>query len=297
METAKTNNGQKIQPGWYKWPTEKIRPNPDQPRKYFDPEKMDGLKRSIKAVGILSPPFVGMPDKNGIVDLLDGERRVRAALELSLEEIPVFIGEADKKDAFLVSVASNFCRAEMSEIEEALAIQRLEQDYHLNVQFIADLMGKSVGWIYNRLKYLKLDPDLAMDLQKGKLSPKLALAVTSYPQNKQKKILQNLQKEEAKKPLTPQQTTRLVSKVSERLGLQPLKTKKGQAPLDFASRLALDITSASNKLSAMLKEFEADVSSEQLCNLKGNILEDLLLELNQLKEKVLQTENSVRNAY
>jgi len=296
IQPQKVPNG-KIEPGWHSWPTKKIRPNPDQPRKYFDPEKMDGLKRSIAAVGVLSPPFVSMPDEKGIVDLIDGERRVRAALELELEEIPVFIGEADRKDAFLVSVASNFCRVEMSVIEEALAIERLQKDYHLDLQYIADLMGKSTAWIYNRLKYLKLHPDLAMELQQGKISPKLALAVTSFPQKQQKQILLKLQKEEAKNPLTPQQTTRLVAKLSEASGLKLPKSKKGHAPLDFATRLALDITSASKKLSSMFDELLSDVTDKELSRLKGEKLQNLDFELKELEKKLKEARRIVSNAF
>ncbi len=287
----------KIEPGFYGWKTKKIRANPDQPRKYFDPETMAGLRKSISLVGILNPPFVSMPDENDVVDLIDGERRVRAALELKMEEIPVFVGEADSDDAFIVSVASNFCREEMSEIEEAMAIERLQKDYGLSIEYIADLMGKSTAWVYNRLKYLKLHPDLAIELQQGGLSPKSALAVTSYPQESQKKIVKQLKKQEEDQILTPQQTTRQVVKISEELGVKPVKTKRGKEPLDYTTRLVLDITATSSKLSNLIVELLAEVTDKQLEKVKGDKLSNLDFELKQVAEKVKQAKNKTGKAY
>jgi len=286
-----------IEPGLHGWETKKIRPNPDQPRKYFDPETMAGLRKSISLAGILNPPFVSMPDEDGFVDLIDGERRLRAALELGMDIIPVFIGEANQEDAFLVSMVSNFCREQTTEIEDAMAIKRLQDDFDFSVEYIADLVGKSAGWVYNRLKYLKLHPDLATQLQQGKISPKLALSVTSYPANEQKKILKQLQELEVKKALTPQQTTREVAKIGERLNIPPAKTKHGTQPLGYTTKLVMAVDSASKKLSELIEEFLSEVTLEQLSEVKGGKLENLDFELKKVLKKVEAAKKVVREAF
>jgi ParB family transcriptional regulator, chromosome partitioning protein len=286
-----------IEPGLHGWETKKIRPNPDQPRKYFDPATMAGLRKSISLAGILNPPFVSMPDKDGFVDLIDGERRLRAALELKMDIIPVFIGEADKEDAFLVSVVSNFCREQTTEIEDAMAIKRLQDEFELSVEYIADLVGKSVGWVYNRLKYLKLHPDLARELQNGKISPKLALSVTSYPEQSQKKILRKLQELEEEKSLSPQQTTRQVARIGESLKLPPAKTKHGTRPLDYATKLVMAVTSGSSKLSNDIDEVLSNLSVDQLSDVRGEKLQNLDFELKKVLKRVKEAQKLLSKAF
>jgi ParB family transcriptional regulator, chromosome partitioning protein len=95
-----------------------------QPRRYFDPQKLEQLKNSIKEHGILEPLLV-RPLENGFYELVAGERRYRAAKEAGLEEVPVVIRELDEKKAYQLALVENLQREDLNPIEETEGILEL----------------------------------------------------------------------------------------------------------------------------------------------------------------------------
>ena len=102
-------------------PREAISPNPDQPRRYFDPQALGELADSIRVHGILQPLSVRRKG-GGRYELIAGERRLRAAALCGLQEVPCLVLEADRRDSCLLSLVENLQRRDLHYLEEAEAI-------------------------------------------------------------------------------------------------------------------------------------------------------------------------------
>lgn len=146
-----------------------IHVSPLQPRKEFDPEAIQALASSIKEKGILQPLIV-RKDKNGDYELIAGERRLRAAKDAGLTEVPVIIKDLDDKEVLEIALVENLLRENLSPIEEANAYQSLIDNYSHTQEKIADIVGKSRSYIANTLRLLSL-PDKVKDyVSEGKLT-------------------------------------------------------------------------------------------------------------------------------
>jgi len=141
---------------------EKIKTDPNQPRKHFDEEKLNELAASIKAEGLKVPIFV-KPDSNhekdGSLLLVAGERRLRACKKLGLKEIEAIIiyGEVN---SYLISLLENVARENINPIEEANAFSKLVKEDGYNYGQLAQMMGKSIAFVGNRIALLKLPQEV-----------------------------------------------------------------------------------------------------------------------------------------
>lgn len=133
-----------------------IEPNSEQPRKNFDEEALKELADSIKEYGILQPLLVQKKDNH--YEIIAGERRWRAAKLAGLVEVPVLIREYDKQRTMEIALIENVQRADLNPIEEALAYQRLIQEFDLTQEEIAGRVSKNRATITNSMRLLKLDP-------------------------------------------------------------------------------------------------------------------------------------------
>ena len=133
-----------------------IEPNSEQPRKNFDEEALKELADSIKEYGILQPLLVQKKDSH--YEIIAGERRWRAAKLAGLVEVPVLIREYDKQRTMEIALIENVQRADLNPIEEALAYQRLIQEFDLTQEEIAGRVSKNRATITNSMRLLKLDP-------------------------------------------------------------------------------------------------------------------------------------------
>ena len=145
-------------------PTADIRPNPQQPREYFDEETLAGLADSIREVGILQPVLVRAAE-NGGYELIAGERRWRAARRVGLQTVPAMVRVADDAAMLQHAIVENVQREELNPLEEAGAYQQLIEDFSLTHDEVATRVGKSRVTITNTLRLLQLPPSIQRSLK------------------------------------------------------------------------------------------------------------------------------------
>ena len=145
-----------------------IEPNSDQPRKYFDDDKLSQLSDSIKQHGVIQPIIV--KKDNNMYTIIAGERRWRAAKLAGLTKVPVLIKEYTDKQVMEIALIENLQREDLNPIEEADAYQRLMEEYKLTQEQIADTLGKSRPAIANTLRLLSLPNSIKKYVISGDLS-------------------------------------------------------------------------------------------------------------------------------
>lgn len=157
-----------------------ISPNPDQPRRYFDPQGLAELADSIRVHGILQPLTVRRKG-GGRYELIAGERRLRAAMICGLAEVPCLIMDVDRENSCLLSLIENLQRRDLDFWEEAKALERLIRVYGLSQEEAAAKVGKSQSAVANKLRLLRL-PDQALELlRKNGFTERHARALLRLP--------------------------------------------------------------------------------------------------------------------
>jgi ParB/RepB/Spo0J family partition protein len=149
-------------------PVEEVKPNPDQPRREFDPAEIENLAQSIEAHGLIQPIIV--EQNNGHYVLIDGERRLRAVKSLGLALIKAIVHTYDEKpaDKLTQAVVANMQRSDLNPIEEGEAFEKLHQQ-GLTISTIARTVGRSIGHVNTRLKMLEFEPEIRELFAKGEL--------------------------------------------------------------------------------------------------------------------------------
>ena len=132
----------------------RIKPNPFQPRENFDKKRLDELVQSIREKGVIQPVIVR--EKDGDYELIAGERRLRAAKELDLTQIPIIVKEVSDVGALELSLIENIQREELNAIEEAKAFHRLMNEFGFNQEEVARAVGKDRTTISNTIRLLGL---------------------------------------------------------------------------------------------------------------------------------------------
>ena len=169
--------------GLKKLPLHKIEPNPDQPRRDFDPEELEELAESIRTHGIIQPLTVReMP--NGYYQIIAGERRWRASRLAGLEEIPVVIIEADDKKAMELALIENLQRSDLNPVEEANGYDSLIREYGLTQEEAAARVGKSRPAVANALRLLSLCDGVLEKVRNGELTAGHARAILQLKSEK-----------------------------------------------------------------------------------------------------------------
>ncbi|MCL6614738.1 MAG: ParB/RepB/Spo0J family partition protein [Firmicutes bacterium] len=156
-------------------PIAQIRPNPFQPRREFDPEKLAELAASIREHGVLQPILLRRVE--GGYQVVAGERRLRAAEQAGLSKIPAVIGDFSDATMMQVALVENLQRTDLNPIEEAEAYRRLIEEFGLTQEEIAQKVGKSRSAIANTLRLLNLPAAIQEDLKAGRASEGHARAV------------------------------------------------------------------------------------------------------------------------
>ena len=145
-----------------------IEPNRKQPRKYFDETALEELAASLKAYGMIQPIVV---KKNGdYYEIIAGERRWRAAKIAGLTKVPVVIKKWEEGEAFEAALVENLQREDLNPMEEAESYHRLQEEFGLSQEKIAERVGKSRSAVTNSLRLLQLDPRVRNFVVENKLT-------------------------------------------------------------------------------------------------------------------------------
>lgn len=145
-----------------------LEPNPNQPRMHFEEDPLQELSDSIKEFGVIQPIVV--TPKDGYYEIIAGERRWRAARMAGLKEVPVIIREYTDQEIVEISLIENIQRENLNPIEEALAYQRLIQEFSLKQDEVADRVAKSRTTITNSMRLLKLCESVQQMVVEDKIS-------------------------------------------------------------------------------------------------------------------------------
>jgi ParB family chromosome partitioning protein len=148
---------------------EEVYPGPEQPRHNFDEAELSELADSIKVHGVIVP-LVVRPRPGGGYFLIAGERRWRAAQRAGLHDVPVVVQEVDSQVAFERALVENLQRSDLGPIEEAIAFQRLVDEFGLTQDQVAERIGKDRSTVSNAIRLLKLPTSVRQMVEDDRLS-------------------------------------------------------------------------------------------------------------------------------
>jgi len=161
-------------------PIELIEPNPDQPRRSFDPDRLEELATSIAQRGIIQPLILRRhPADPSRYQIVAGERRWRAAQVAKLHEIPAIVREFDDIEVLEVAIIENIQRADLNPVDEAASYRQLMDRFGHTQEKVAEALGKSRPHIANALRLLTLPKEVLTWLGEGKLTAGHARALVS----------------------------------------------------------------------------------------------------------------------
>jgi ParB family chromosome partitioning protein len=162
-------------------PIEHIHPSRYQPRRVFDPDKLEQLVASIREKGILTPLLV-RPHKSiaNAYELIAGERRWRAAAQAQVHDIPVVIRDLSDRDTLEIALVENLQREDLNPLEEAEAYARLTQEFEHTQEELAKAVGKSRSHVANTMRLLGSSQKVKDYLAEGKLSAGHARALIGW---------------------------------------------------------------------------------------------------------------------
>ena len=156
----------------------KIKANPNQPRREFDPEALQELADSIKEIGIIQPITLRQME-DGTYQIIAGERRFRASQLAGLTALPAYIRTADDENVMEMALIENIQREDLNAMEIALAYQHLLDEYDLTQERLSERVGKKRTTIANYLRLLKLPAQIQMALKNHELDMGHARALLS----------------------------------------------------------------------------------------------------------------------
>ena len=184
-----------------------LKPGIYQPRKDMSPEALEELSASIQSQGIIQP-IVVRPLNTGGYEIIAGERRWRAARQAGLKQVPCLIKPVDDPAAIAMALIENIQREDLNAIEEAQALERLQDEFKLTHQQVADVIGKSRTTVSNLLRLNQLADAVKRLVETKQLEMGHARALLMLEGEQQEEIAERV----AKKQLTVRQTEQLVKK-------------------------------------------------------------------------------------
>ena len=174
-------------------PVDLILPNPDQPRKQFQREGLEELAASIAEHGILQP--LSVRNKGGHYQLVSGERRLRAAKLVGLSSVPCILVEVTDTESALLALVENLQRRDLDFLEEALALRQLIVHHGLSQEEASKKVGKSQSAVANKLRLLKLSPEVLKLVKESGLSERHARTLLRLPEEQRLSAAQTMVKE------------------------------------------------------------------------------------------------------
>jgi len=173
-------------------PIENIEPNPDQPRRRFDPEHLEDLSNSIREKGVIQPLIVRpKPGASGKYEIVAGERRWRASQKAQLHELPVVVREFNDTEVLEIAIIENIQRSDLNPVEEAAGYRQLMDRFGHTQDAMSKALGKSRSHIANLLRLLNLPQDIQDLVEEGQLSSghARALITSDHAQEIAKRIV------------------------------------------------------------------------------------------------------------
>ena len=234
-------------------PISDIDTNPNQPRKHFSTASIDELSESIKQHGLIQPITVRKGSKSKY-ELVAGERRLRACIAAGLKSVDAIVIAASNYDSAAMALIENLQRENLNYLEEGEAYSNLITDFGLTQEELAEQIGKSQAYIANKLRVLKLSPEIKKQLMEHKLTERHARALLRLETEEMRKTALN---HICRKQLNVAQTEKYI----EQLCTQTKPKKKGRQ-----IRIIKDIRIFSNTIKQavdMMKQSGIDAISEK----------------------------------
>ena len=197
------------QAGILEIPTARIRPNPHQPRKRFDPDSLATLMTSIKEHGVIQPILV--TETIDGYQLVAGERRLRAAQAAGLDRIPAVVRHLADRDQLELALVENLQREDLDPIETADAYRRLIQEFGFTQDDLAGRVGRARSTIANTLRLLDLAPGIQTAIAEGRITEGHGRALGGLATELQDRVLDSVLRQE----LSVRQTEELVRRLRE----------------------------------------------------------------------------------
>ena len=188
--------------------TDRISPNPFQPRHSFDEAKIDELSASIREKGLLEPLLVRRNQNS--YELIAGGRRLRAAVKAGLKEVPVIVRDATDTEVLQLALIENLQREDLDPIDEARAYRRLQVEFGWGQEETASKVGKSRPAVANSIRLLLLPAEVQQEVALGKLTMGQARALLGL--ERAAKIIAAA-REVMAKGLSTRETERLVNQL------------------------------------------------------------------------------------
>ncbi len=162
-------------------PVDEIKPNPMQPRRYFETDSLRELAESIAQYGVIQP--LNVRRKGKVFELVAGERRLRAAKLAGLSSVPCIVIDIDMEESSLIALVENLQRRDLDYIDEAEGLSLLIKTYGMSQEDAARRLSKSQSAIANKLRILKLSPEILYFLRESGLSERHARALLRLKTN------------------------------------------------------------------------------------------------------------------
>ena len=204
-----------------------IEPNLSQPRKEFDEAALNELADSIASHGVLQPLLV-RPMKNGMYQIVAGERRWRAARIAGLSEVPALIRELSDEETDQVALIENLQREDLNAVETAEGYKRLMDKYGMTQEQLSEAVGKSRPAVANTLRILNLPEEVLPLVSAGKLSAGHAKAILSAPEDKRVELAKTIVSCE----LSVREAEKMAAKLGKEVKPTPTKPTKEKFPKD-----------------------------------------------------------------
>jgi len=212
-----------------------IEPNPNQPRKTFDKDKIQELAESIKEHGLIQPIIVKKVGEN--YQIIAGERRWRACTDLGLDKIPAIVRDLDNKSQTEMALIENIQREDLNPIDEAIAYDLLIQRYDLTQEELSKVVGKSRVYVTNILRLLKLSEFVKKMIIEGKISQGHGKILIGLTENRQNQLINKVIKEK----LSVRELEKIVKNLKKQSKEKKKKPDKEAYVLNLEEELQSDI--------------------------------------------------------
>ena len=267
IESVKDKNADQIIGNIIDIPIEKINANPFQPRTHFNDEALNELSTSILELGIIQPVTV-RKTKEGVFELISGERRYKASKMAGLKSIPAYVRIANDQESLEMALVENIQREDLDPIEIGLSYRRLIEEINLTQDQLSDRVGKKRSTITNYMRLLKLDPIIQTGIRDGFVSMGHGRALVNV---EKVEIQLDLYKQIVKKGLSVRATETLVrnskkTKSSETLTYKPPFISQAAAELETLFKTSVTATANSQGKGVLKIAFESQEQLQRILN-------------------------------